>query len=420
MTTIRRITVSQVTGNDSNADEINEIRPFGEIGVYVNEDNNTEKPELLLFDGIRTHIKSKVLAPGVFYGSGADSGDGLNLDTIKLIPDAALFRNNGSYGNDQYIIVDPTEPNHIHLRAGGTQDSSGADLYLGGEQTFVRVSDTYDNVVIRTSTIGEGIIPHSWTFDNNGDLTFPGSSNARIGDDEPGLVVYSENGFAVQTNANNINNYEVEFTGYVSNGFGDSAGATLTVTGIISGTITDGMTIYGSGLPPEGWTLTFGGAMEPQGSGGTGNYLLSGANILTSSQSFNNGVAAAGSQSWIFGTDGNLTFPDATTQTSAFVQGEQIFTLDTGATDYAPTAVDFNLLFVTPAIGYSSADPISVTLPNGIPGQRLIIFNGYSLATLTVNPGILGRDISSGVVAEFIYSGFDGLWIPLYGTNSPT
>ena len=123
---------------------------------------------------------------------------------------------------------------------------------------------------------------------------------------------------------------------------------------------------------------------------------------------------------WRFGEDGDLTFPDSTTQTTALVQGEQIFTLDTGAIDYAPTVVDFNLLFVTPAIGYSGTDPTSVTLPAGVPGQRLVIFNGSSVATLTVNPGLLGRDISGGVVAEFIYSGFDGVWIPLYGTNSPT
>jgi hypothetical protein len=123
---------------------------------------------------------------------------------------------------------------------------------------------------------------------------------------------------------------------------------------------------------------------------------------------------------WQFGTDGTLTFPDATVQTTALVQGEQTFIIDYGNTDYAPTAVDFNLLFVTPAIGYSDLTPTSVTLPNGVPGQRLVIFNGYSLATLTVNPGPVGRDISGGVIAEFIYSGFDGLWIPLYGTNSPT
>ena len=132
-----------------------------------------------------------------------------------------------------------------------------------------------------------------------------------------------------------------------------------------------------------------------------------------------NYAAAVLAPKWTFGTNGNLTFPDATVQTTALVQREQIFTVDTGATDYAPTAVDFNLLFVTLAIGYSAVTPTSVTLPNGVPGQRLVIFNGSSLVTLTVNPGPLGRDISGGIVAEFIYSSIDG-WMPLYGTNSPT
>jgi hypothetical protein len=122
---------------------------------------------------------------------------------------------------------------------------------------------------------------------------------------------------------------------------------------------------------------------------------------------------------WTFGTDGALTFPDDTVQSTASIQGEHVFTLNTGAITYAPTVVDFNLLFVTPAVGYSGTDPTSVTLPAGVPGQRLVIFNGYNLATLTVNPGPVGRDISSGVVAEFIYSDFEGLWMPLYGTNSP-
>lgn len=168
MTRIRRINVSQIEGGGADNNDITQIRPNGETAFYL---DNNDKLTLMMFDGVRTHQKSKVLSPGVLYGSNADAGDGSTADTIKLIPDAAL-------GSDQYIVVDPTfgEPGHIHIRAGGIQDSSGADLYLGGEQTFVRVSDTYDNVVIRTSTVGEGIIPHSWTFDNNGSLTFPDNS----------------------------------------------------------------------------------------------------------------------------------------------------------------------------------------------------------------------------------------------------
>jgi hypothetical protein len=175
MAKVRRINVSQIEGNSSNENNNSEIRPFGELGVYVNEDE-PDQPELLIFDGIRTHIKSKVLAPGIFYGSNADSGDGLGLDTIKLIPDAELFRNNGNYDNDQYIIVDPTEPDHIHLRAGGTIDDSSADLFLGGEENHIRVSDGSKRVTIKTTSYSDD--QSTWIFDPL--LTGEGTQPAKI------------------------------------------------------------------------------------------------------------------------------------------------------------------------------------------------------------------------------------------------
>ena len=67
-------------------------------------------------------------------GAGTASGDGLGYSTLELVPDGTLV-------SDQYIIVDPTAPNHIHLRAGGTQDASTAELYLGGERNHVRIRD---------------------------------------------------------------------------------------------------------------------------------------------------------------------------------------------------------------------------------------------------------------------------------------
>jgi hypothetical protein len=145
MTTIRKIVTSKIDGNSADTNDTNEIRPFGEIAVYLNTEPNPDKLTLMMFDGTRTHLKSMVLAPGRLYGSDADSGDGNNRDTIKLIPDASL---SDYTGNDQYLIIDPT--GGIRIRAGGTQDASTADLYIGGEKTFVRVSDTSDDVAIRT------------------------------------------------------------------------------------------------------------------------------------------------------------------------------------------------------------------------------------------------------------------------------
>jgi len=100
-------------------------------------------------------------------GGGTASGDGNGYSTIELVPDDDL------YVNDQYIIIDPTAPNHIHLRAGGMQDNSSADLFVGAEYTNIRVSDGSDNVIVTTSQIGEGITTFSWVFDNQGNFTFP-------------------------------------------------------------------------------------------------------------------------------------------------------------------------------------------------------------------------------------------------------
>ena len=206
MTTIRRINVSQIDGNDANVNDTNEIRPFGETAFYLDTDRNPSALALMMFDGVRTHRRSKILRPGMFYGSNEDSSDGLGYDTIKLIPDAALDYNS-EYTNHQYIIIEPTtgEPPHVHIRSGGTIDNSTADLLLGGELNHVKVSDTNATVIISTDAGGEGST-REWAFGPSGHLQFPGGSNGRIGEDEPGLVVYSDLNFGILTNLANTEN----------------------------------------------------------------------------------------------------------------------------------------------------------------------------------------------------------------------
>lgn len=162
MTIIRRINVSQLEGNDANATDVNEIRPFGETAVYLDTNGPISKLVLMMFDGVRTHLKSKVLSPGVLFGSNADSSDVTGADTIKLIPDATLY----DQGSEQYLVVDPTFPNHIHLRAGGTIDSSNASLYIGGENSHLNIpSGSNPPVYIRSNG-------YQWIFDTDGSLTF--------------------------------------------------------------------------------------------------------------------------------------------------------------------------------------------------------------------------------------------------------
>jgi hypothetical protein len=177
MTTIRRIVTSKIDGNDANANNIDEIRPFGETAFYLDTEQNNALT-LMMFDGVRTHRRSKILRPGVFYGSNENSSDGNGFDTIKLIPDAALDFN-AEYTNDQYIIIEPTggEPGHVHIRSGGTIDQSTADLFIGGELNHVKVSDTSDTVTISTDASGGNAnTVNEWAFGSDGNIIFPDGS----------------------------------------------------------------------------------------------------------------------------------------------------------------------------------------------------------------------------------------------------
>ena len=125
-----KLVTSQVETNDGNNTEPNTFSydTNGEISYYDSDS-----------------IQHPFMDPGIVYGANHDSSDHSNLDTIKLIPDPT-----SAYTFDQYLIVEPTTPNHIHIRAGGTQDDSNATLILGGERNNVTVSDNDRTVGIST------------------------------------------------------------------------------------------------------------------------------------------------------------------------------------------------------------------------------------------------------------------------------
>jgi hypothetical protein len=79
-------------------------------------------------------------------GAGTGSGDGYNNGTIELVPDADL------YDNGQRLIIDPTVPNHIHIRAGEHVygGSSNPELYLGDDKTNLGIMTWSGDVAINT------------------------------------------------------------------------------------------------------------------------------------------------------------------------------------------------------------------------------------------------------------------------------
>jgi hypothetical protein len=103
-------------------------------------------------------------------GGNANTGDitfnGVQIigdSTMELLPDATIQ-------TDQYLVIEPTGPNHIHVRTGGTIDESAADLYLGGERNNVFVSDTNSSVGISTKQL-ESVYTY-WNFNTSSNTEF--------------------------------------------------------------------------------------------------------------------------------------------------------------------------------------------------------------------------------------------------------
>jgi hypothetical protein len=85
-----------------------------------------------------------------------------NVSTMVLTPDPGY--------STQALVLDPTAPGHIHLRAPGANiDEPGANIFLGGEDSSFEVG--YYNAAAPNLFIHSN--NNTWTFDNAGNLTFP-------------------------------------------------------------------------------------------------------------------------------------------------------------------------------------------------------------------------------------------------------
>ena len=174
-------------------------------------------------------------------GAGNASSDGLNAGTMQLVPDANL-------GTDQYLIIDPTSPNHIHIRAGGTLDGSTADLIMGGENTNVLVSDTNEFVDIRTTS---GETTNIWRFGSDGVISGPAMGGLFVSS-----LLNSEGDLYLGSSDNNvILNPGPENSAYLGDASTvDNKIATLADVAKNSGswTVTTGTNTYNFTLPSSG------------------------------------------------------------------------------------------------------------------------------------------------------------------------
>jgi hypothetical protein len=97
-------------------------------------------------------------------------------------------------GNDQKIVIDATAPNHIHIRAGGEIDQSTAELILGGEDTYVKVSDTDDSVTILANNININSYasPSSLNINTYSGATIQSNRTSAYSDEEKVVAVLGD------------------------------------------------------------------------------------------------------------------------------------------------------------------------------------------------------------------------------------
>lgn len=103
-----------------------------------------------------------------------------NVSTMVLTPDQGY--------SSQALVLDPTAPGHIHLRAPGANiDEPYANLFLGGEATSFEITQGANNV----ARIHSGNL--TWTFSNSSGasvIDLPGESYLRSNDDTIAIQSY--------------------------------------------------------------------------------------------------------------------------------------------------------------------------------------------------------------------------------------
>ena len=189
-------------------------------------------------------------------GAGTASGDGGGSGTIELVPD-------GDLNSDQYIIIDPTGPNHIHIRAGGAQDASTTELTLGGEKTNVKVIDSSGRVIITTSSenftfvlANQGITASS-TFRNSSGLNlFNAVGSGWVAINPSGVIAqlqewtFADGTYQFSVNEANFFQPATNYTFRNDDGFDGDRQWIFGPNGVLEGPADGGVSVYGIGNVP--------------------------------------------------------------------------------------------------------------------------------------------------------------------------
>jgi len=225
---------------------------------------------------------------GYISWDGNSSGDGSGYNTMKLVPDLQDLED-----ADQYIIIDPTGgvPGHIHIRAGGTQDNSDADLFLGGEHSHVKISAGANPPVTVMAN------DNSWIFGTDGDLTIPGDIKSTANTSiiiDGGVLLANVTVLSVDSFGGGVWRMFISSSAYPTLGTIVQVGDTATIAwnNSVTATITSIVEDIGAGT----WALHTNQNLI------TGWYQNPDARRTT--------INSTQVKTWTFGTDGTTLFPN--------------------------------------------------------------------------------------------------------------
>jgi hypothetical protein len=307
----------------------------------------------------------------------------LGTDGTLTLPTGGVIEDSGNYikltpptgSANQSLLIYPTtvDGNHIHLTAGG----GTTELYLGNDIHYVKLVNG-GNVEVRANN---GVNDAAWQFGTDGKLALPnngkitsGVTTAQIGstttialNDQGTDQAYDVTYLGIAWTGN-----EAVFTTY-------AAGSTITFANGDVRTINDIQKNEVYGFPGQF-------SIDIYWSASRANLTAFPITLKTS-----NYAAAYTAPEWQFGTDGALTFPDGTTQTTA----PQSFSFSVAGDDSTQRAISNNELIKFIGAG-------TVTTASDAEGNITITGSGGgSSIPAVVTTGAVGVDGASHAKVQF-------------------
>jgi hypothetical protein len=287
-----------------------------------------------------------------------------SLDPINPNVSTMIFTPDSGYSS-QSLVLDPTAPGHIHLRAPGANiDEPLANIFLGGEESSFEVgyyNGSAPNVFIHSGG-------NTWTFDTTGSTIYPTLTVTRgdrtgtltgqtllFGDSMQEAIISTPNGTNdINASQRFVINPGAGATGTTGEGgdiylyagrggdaggsggdikvrgglapadgtggyldiqggdtLGNGTGGYIDIRGGESGNAIGGaVNLYGGYGPTIGGNVTITGGQSGTGAGG--NVIITGGTGGDGLSTYGSVSIASGASTWAFDNTGNLTLPGNT------------------------------------------------------------------------------------------------------------